>query len=245
MQLNLSERSLRVSPGDRWNALNDICNDGDAPDTFSIELEGLEPTWYELSTCSVSLFPGDSFRSRLSVHPPRDSSAAAKTYTFYVVVSTQSLASELSKRSVYLTLQPFYFFGAQLTGVNETRRFSTCLLRIRNDSNVPLAIQLSGQDPKRSSSFQFDQDETIIGSGETREVGITVRPKRRPLFGSPKAHQFLLKSIVRLPQTTPELTLGSLNVHAWIPVSIWWLLLLLLAIGTVTGGIASTLFWPQ
>lgn len=245
MFLNVDERSLRTSPGDQADALIEIRNDGDSPDIFSVRVEGLEPSWYELTTCSVSLFPGDTFHSTLSVRPPRDSSAAAKTYTSRVVVSPQSLVSNLSKQAVFLTVEAFCSLSVQLERNSETRRHSAYVLKVRNKSNIPVEVHLSGRDPKNGLLFQLKEELKKVAPGETREIDLIVRPRRRPLFGSPTERPFLLKSLVQLAQATPELTLGLLNVHPWIPVSIWWLLLMLLAVVAVVVGTGAVLFWPE
>lgn len=245
MLVNVVERSLRTNPGDQVDALIEVRNDGDAPDVFSFKMEGLEPSWYEFSTCCVSLFPGDLFRSTLSVSPPRDSSAAAKTYTCQLVVSPQSSVSDLTARAVYLTVEPFHSFAVQLDSVSETRRHSAYVLRVRNQSNIPLHIHLHCRDPQDSLLFQFSEEQTTAAPGETKEIDLLVRPRRRPVFGSPRECPFLLKGLVHSIQAPPELTPGSLNVHPWIPVSIWWLLLMLLALVTVAAGTGATLYWAD
>ena len=245
MFLNMDERSLRANPGDQVDALIEVRNDGDAPDVFSVRVEGLEPSWYELSTCSVSLFPGDSFHSTLSVRPPRDSSAAAKTYTFRVVVSPQSLVSDSSAEAVFLTVEAFHSLAVQLECSSETRRRSSYVLKVRNESNIPLDVHLSGRDPRNSLLFQFNEEQTKMAPGEASEIGLVVAPRKRPLFGAPTERSFLLKSLVQVAQAAPQLTLGSLKVHPWIPVSIWWLLLMLLAIVTVAAGAGAILFWAE
>ena len=245
MFLNMDERSLRANPGDQVDALIEIRNDGDAPDIFSVKVEGLEPSWYELSTCSVSLFPGDSFHSTLSVGPPRDSSAAARTYTCRVVVSPQSSVSDSSMQAVFLTVEAFHSLAVRLECSSETRRRSAYVLKVRNESNIPLDVHLTGSDLRNGLFFQFKEEKTRVAPGETKEIDLVVTPRKRPLFGSPTERPFILKSLVQVAQTTPQLTLGSLKVHPWIPVSIWWLLLMLLAVVTVAAGTGAALFWAE
>ena len=237
MEVNLSERSLRTNPGDTVETSVEIYNNGAGPDTYTVNLEGLAPSWYELSTVSASLFPGDSSSSALSILPPRNSSSMARTYSFQVVVSSQLAPAGVARQSGYLTLEPFHSFGAELTLVTERKNSSSYLLKLRNDSNIPLTAQLSGRDPRSSLVFRFDQAELTIGPGEIQEIGLTVAPRRRPLLGSPKERNFLVKATIPLPGAVPALMLGAANIYPWIPLWVFWLFLLVIAIVAVVAGV--------
>ena len=237
MEVNLSERSLRTDPGDPVKTSVEIYNDGPGPDTYTVTLEGLAPSWYELSTVCASLFPGDSASSALSILPPRDSCSMARTYSFRVVVSPQLSPARAARQSGYLTLEHFYSFDADFTLVTESKNSSSYLLKLRNESNVPLTAQLSGRDPRSSLVFHFDQAELTIGPGETQETGFMVAPRRRPLLGTPRERDFLVKATTPLPGTVPELMLGAANIYPWIPLWIFWLLLLFMAIVAIVTGV--------
>ena len=63
-----------------------VRNSSKTVDVLSIEVQGLDPSWFDLSVGSASLFPEDHFESTLSLTPPRQSDAMAQTYPFSIVV---------------------------------------------------------------------------------------------------------------------------------------------------------------
>jgi len=155
------------------------------------------------------------------------------------------MVSDSSAQAVFLTVEAFHSLAVQLECSSETRRRSAYVLKVRNESNIPLDIHLNGRDLNDSLVFQFNEEKTRVAPGETGEIDLVVAPRKRPLFGSPTERPFLLRSLVQLAQATPELTLGSLRVHPWIPVSIWWFLLALLAMVTVAVGTGAILFYAE
>ena len=215
----------------------EIYNNERSPDTYNIDLEGLERSWWEISTVSASLYPGDSCRSTVSINPPRDSSSVAGTYAFRVIVRSQSSVGTPKGRSGYLTLEPFHSFSAELRPVSSNRRVNSFALKIRNDGNISLPIKLSGRAPQDSLLFRFEPESPTIGPGESVEVGLTVAPKRRPLLGTPRARDFLVKTVAPLPGAVPDLTLDSATVHPHVPVWVFWLLLLVVATVAVAAGV--------
>ncbi|MDE2842628.1 MAG: hypothetical protein OXN21_04505 [Chloroflexota bacterium] len=148
-------------------------------------------------------------------------------------------------QAVFLTVEAFHSLAVRLECSSETRRRSAYVLKVRNESNIPLDVHLTGSDLRNGLFFQFKEEKTRVAPGETKEIDLVVTPRKRPLFGSPTERPFILKSLVQVAQTTPQLTLGSLKVHPWIPVSIWWLLLMLLAVVTVAAGTGAALFWAE
>jgi uncharacterized membrane protein len=62
--------------GDPVTIVADIRNASMGIDQYSVEVEGLDPSWYSLDSSSVSLFPGESGTVRITIRPPADAGAA-------------------------------------------------------------------------------------------------------------------------------------------------------------------------
>ncbi len=238
MEITLSSSSLRTRPGDRVETAVQIYNDHTAQDTYSINLEGLDQSWWDISIVSTSLYPGDSCVSTISMNPPRHSSSAAGTYDFSVIVSPQSSPIPAERLSGHLNLEPYHSLSVNVMPVDSNRRGSTYRLNLCNEGNTPLQILLSGRDPRDGLVFRFEQESPTVGPGKSLEVGLTVTPKRRSILGRPRVQEFLVKTISLLPGSVPDLALVSITVHPHIPVWIFWVALLVMGAVAVATGVA-------
>ena len=237
MEVTLTGNSLQTRPGDRVETSVEIYNDEAAPISYNISLEGLARSWYEISTVSASLYPGDSTWSTVSITPPRDSSSTAMTYAFRVIVSPLASPAAARRISGKLVLEPFHSSSAELAHVTSDRRNSAYVLKIQNDGNIALPVQLSGQDPVGLLNYHFDREAATIGPGESIEIGLTVTPKGRPLLGHPRACNFLVKAINSLAGAMPELLMDSVTIHPRVPIWIFLLFLIVMATAAITVGV--------
>lgn len=65
----LSQKELQIEPGQRGELLATIQNLSEIVDQYSVEVEGLLPSWYSVPVSGVSLFPQDQERGgSCSIH---------------------------------------------------------------------------------------------------------------------------------------------------------------------------------
>ena len=86
IRLAAEQTSLEVNAGEAGDTVITVQNLSAAVGVFTIDLEGLDPDWYSLSSNSVSLFPGDSTTATLVIMPPRLSTSLARDYPFSIKV---------------------------------------------------------------------------------------------------------------------------------------------------------------
>jgi PKD repeat protein len=88
VDVSIAPLAALVPPGDSttYNVL--IHHLGNTEDTYDLELVGLDPTWYSLSSTSVTLSPDQSESVTLTVSPPY--ATPFKTYGFTVVATSQT-----------------------------------------------------------------------------------------------------------------------------------------------------------
>ena len=109
---------LLVDPGEKIELTIAVRNASGQIDNFDIRVEGL--MWYELSVAASRLLPrmdptvqgarqgGDRFESILTISPPQDSTAPAKSYSFGIKVS-RSLGQTCTV-PVEVIVSPYYNF---------------------------------------------------------------------------------------------------------------------------------------
>ena len=94
--VTLQPSLLQVKPGEELGATIEVQNRGRLVDSYSIEVLGLNPDWYELADDTVSLFPGDSEIVSLVFNPSAGSNAVADSYDFTIKVSSNVSPSEIT-----------------------------------------------------------------------------------------------------------------------------------------------------
>ena len=233
-----NQESLQVNPGEQVETVITIQNLGVAVGVFSIEVEGLDPSWYWLSSSSISLFPGDSTTAGLTVSPPKFSGSLAQTYPFTVKVTSQRDESEQASVSLSLEVLPFYELLVDMTPQRVTGRRGIHTLTITNTGNTSLSFDIEGRDPESLCHFSFNPETPTVPPGEILSVEVTVDGKR-PLRGMPKVYQYNLTVAPREGALEPTVVLGELEVPprlpAWVPrlaifgvlavgvgIAVWW-----------------------
>ena len=96
IQATISPESVKVSPGDKAEFELSLQNLGNIVDVFTIDADGIDSSWIQIDTASVSLFPGDKVTNKIVVTVPKDSSALAGTYSCNVKVTSRKDASDFA-----------------------------------------------------------------------------------------------------------------------------------------------------
>jgi uncharacterized membrane protein len=89
IEVALSQERIVINPGEKAEVAVNIRNTSEIVEVFSIEVEGIESSWFSTSISSVSLFPGDKETISISFTPPLSSSSGAGSYTATVKVSSR------------------------------------------------------------------------------------------------------------------------------------------------------------
>ena len=233
MEVAIGQQFVRVLPGESVHTVVNVRNNSKIVDVLSIEVQGLDPSWCELSIGGASLFPGDNFDSTLSFMPPKESSAAAKAYPFDVVVkSRQNPAPAVSARGT-LNVGPFYSFSAELYQHSITTSLASYALAIHNNSNVPITFMLEIQELDEDLRLSLESESMTVAPGASGEVGLTVEPLRRPLSGDPRPRDFALSVSTDAGTGRPVIVTAQTEMHPWIPAPGWAISLVLVGIAAI------------
>jgi hypothetical protein len=237
----LSQGELRIEPGQTGELLVTMQNLSEIVDQYSIEIDGLDASWYCVPISEVSLFPQDQERARISLHPPSGSEAEAGKYDFMVRVVSRENPTE--RTSVPATLEVLPRLALEV-GLSPERATSTgdgvFQVRLVNPSNVDLTVDLSAADPEEGCTYRFEPGRVSLGAGESRGVTLTVSPKSRPPRGEARRYDFTVRAEPTAGGMRGQAVMGSLEHRSampkWaLPAAIVAALLLCCGVASVAG----------
>lgn len=192
IRVELTQESVQVVPGESAAIGITVQNDSNVVDVLSIEVEGLDPSWYQLSVAQSSLFPGDQASGTLTLTPPKSSDAVSKNYPFTVKASSQKDPTQSTVLTVDLQVQAFHSFEMDVHPQKASGSTGSYKLSIKNTGNADLNISLEGQDPEDLCDFTFNPQRPLVTPGEEIEVDVQVEPGKRPFKGRARAYRLTL-----------------------------------------------------
>ena len=175
--LSLSTAKLQVAPGESVQATVTIRNQSQVVDQFGIRIEGLQPTWWTLSTSSVSLFPGEQAEAKLTIHPPREAEARAGSYSFQVRAVSQANPEQTTEEEAYLILRGFLVWDVEMSPTKVGGANGTYRLTATNSSNTDITLVFEGKDPEEALDYTFRHEKVTVPAGESALATLQVRPK--------------------------------------------------------------------
>jgi len=176
--LSLSATKLEVAPGESVEATVTIRNQSQIVDQFSIRIQGLDPTWWTLSTSSVSLFPGDQGEAKLTIHPPKEAESKAGSYSFQVRAVSQANPEEMTEEEAYLVLRGFLVWDVEMSPTKVVGRSGTYRLTASNSGNTDITLILEGKDPEEALDYTFSHNKVTVPAGESALITLKVSPKK-------------------------------------------------------------------
>lgn len=193
--VSFSQYVLSLEAGAACKSTIAIHNRSSIVDQFTIQIEGLDEAWFELSASSVKLFPGDQESVTLTLHPPRDAASKAGKYPFSVKVSSVDDPSEVATELGALEIRPYHEVMAELSPARrEARREAQFDLTVRNRSNTNEVVRLAAADAEAACEFRLERDELRIPAGESERVSLRVWAKRRRLLGAKRQCSFTVSA---------------------------------------------------
>jgi len=176
--LSLSATKLEVAPGESVEATVAIRNQSQVVDEFDIRIQGLDPTWWTLSTTSVSLFPGDYGEAKLTIQPPKEAEAKAGSYSFQVRAVSQASPGEMTEEEAYLVLRGFLVWDVEMSPTKVVGESGTYRLTANNSGNTDITLIFEGKDPEESLNYAFSHVKVTVPAGESALITLKVRPKK-------------------------------------------------------------------
>ncbi|MGB4862355.1 MAG: FHA domain-containing protein [Tepidiformaceae bacterium] len=227
----LTSPSQPVAAGSPTTATVNIQNRGTVVDELSIAIVDLPEGWAKVSRPTLSLVPGARDEITVVIQPPKDSTAAAGEYPFFVAVTSKVNGREVRSLGK-LTVRAFEGFRIALEPQRAKRDFKVAAT---NSGNVTIQVALSATDEAREFGYAFDHDQVELAPGEQKLIGLAVKPKSSKLFGPASSRPFRVEAR-QGASGTPVTADGQLLIKPPLQPYKWPVIALLALL--VLGGIA-------
>jgi len=233
--LTVAPDRLALAPGGKADFTLIVTNQGQVVDTFDLVVEGVDPSWYTLTTASVSLFPGATDTLGLTVHLPetpagpppaasagaassagpaapngavaaagehrmhlrvvsRDDASAATADVVVEVLAVGTLRTELLPQRVVLG------------GLGAPGAWGRYRLRLINEGNADRLVDVAVADDEAALEARLEADRLAVPAGETREVAIALRTRRRPWIAPQRTVPFTVTATAALDELAERST---------------------------------------
>jgi len=178
--------------------------------------------------------PGTSSVLLFHIHPPQDSSARAKSYSYKLVVESQVIPGDTVTVSGQVIVKPFEGFTVDMQPSRVTHAGSS-RVSIHNEGNTEGIYSLTGRDPANEVLFTGEQARIRVPPGETAVRTISVKSRKRSLIGSERTLPFELQ--ISNVKGVKKGLLGQLVVRPRLPFWIVPLAGFLMLVCAVAGGL--------
>lgn len=191
--VRLTHEILSAEAGAKTACGIEITHRGESPGQYEVSLDGLDVMWVAIPEPQVTLDPHDSRTELVFLSPPRESESVAGSYPF--VARVRNLESgEVRTAQGVLEIKPFHHLSVDIhpkravlgpfNPVAETR------VTVMNLGNTEHQVQLFATDPDDECAYEFEQERTSVGPGQTKEVTLRVASGKRSIVSPTKLYGF-------------------------------------------------------
>ncbi|MCX6006934.1 MAG: hypothetical protein NTZ34_06695 [Chloroflexi bacterium] len=225
----LGTTRLEVAAGSSAEISLTVRNLSQIVDHYIISIEGLDPTWWNISVPTFSLFPNDQGEAKISVHPPKEAEARAGGYSFRIKATSKADPQDFTTVEALLILKGFILWDIEMTPSKVTGKSGTYNIKINNLGNTDAVIVLEAKDPEEALAFQFSQSTVTVPGGGSARAKLDVKPKGKGEWK--KLYNFQVTSTpsdTKQPQRESKVLNGQLEYpKKGFP---WWILIVLLVL---------------
>ena len=193
--VQLATDVVLVDPGATIPVAVTVVSRSTDQDRFELDIEGIDPEWKAIPVPIFTVEPNETHEERFFLKPPRSSESASGDYP--LVVRVRSLNSgEAKVVQAILRVKPFHHISIEILPkkgfVSPFRKQNTFTARVINLGNTEHSLQFIANDPEDACTFDFENEQTAVGPGQTREVEFEANPVRQSVFMSSRLIGFTL-----------------------------------------------------
>lgn len=235
MRVQVEPSELLLVPGQTTTLQVIVYNPSQVIEGYRAELVGLDsPVPMRAEPELLSLFPDSEGEIELTFEPPADFPAGEYEAALEVRATTvgdQVVTIPVRTQVDAVATATLAIEPQSVTGGRSGRLG----LVAENHGNVPVTLDLRGEDPEAAVDFDFAHPELEVLPGRRRTSHVRVRA-RRPFLGTPIARILNVRAAVRADVATAERihpleTVGSFVQKPLVPRALLTLLAILLALG--------------
>ena len=199
----------------------EVQNMGDIVDKFSVQIEGLEESWYTRSASSLALMPRATGQVQVSFHPPKIKGVQSGTYPFAVAVRSQSRSEECTIVISQLKVLPSVDFTMKVAPIRLSCRRKGCFrVNLVNRGVSSAEIFIEATDSEEGLRLRLKNKKPIVDAWQTTEVQMVAKPKRNSIVGEMKRYDITVTA--KSTEGDPQLVHCELHhrpfINSWRPI---------------------------
>ena len=203
-------------PGEQLNIPVVLINQGLSPDTFSLAVQGLADGMVAIAVPTLRLESGEVQKVMLIIQPPRNPDSRAGRQTFQILVTSLEAPDQGARIDCTLTMAAFTELSCSLVAAQPDKKLPA-RVRVQNLSNVSVTYQVSWTSSGKLLVFDPAAPQPVnLPSGETSELGYTLKPANRLWFGAVKSYTYSVT--VQVSGQEPQILEGKLEQKPLLPV---------------------------
>jgi hypothetical protein len=212
-RLILDTPQQSVAPGARLQLVLLVENVLTSEQTLTVEIGGLDEDWVTLNRREMLLAGFERTEATISVRPPRSSQTRPGRYALTVRVA--SAADPALALSGVREIDVVGYAGLGMD-VRPGRQDGAYRIAVQNQGNMPAEVRLEGFDREHALAFQFSPARLALDPGETAQVSLQVRPRRRGRAGRPVRFAVLARSLDAASYLAP-VEADYVQPTSWLP----------------------------
>lgn len=182
-----------VEPGATVPVTFEIANRSDEQDRYEVSVEGVDPEWVAVPVPMFTVEARDIHQEKVFFKPPRLSESRADDYPYVITVRSLVTGEARTVQGV-VGVRPYHHLSMEISpkkgSVSALRKHNSFEVTLMNLGNTEHRVQLFGSDPEDVLAYDFEEEQTDLGPGQTKVVAVTANPARSRPFSSARLHGF-------------------------------------------------------
>ncbi len=194
VQVSLSQERVALSPGDTAEFALAITNTSDVSEEYSIEVEGISPSWVRISTPNVSLIPKARESVSVNVSPPVTATSETGSYNVSIKVVSKRDPATAATANFVLDLSMAADWEMTLSPKYAKSHKVPFHVVVTNNGRKATTYKLAARDAEGVFDYHLSSESVEVGPGSTSMVTLGVNPKSRPPKDKPKRVTFTISA---------------------------------------------------
>lgn len=182
-RVDLEAPPIPVTPGAHVQAALVLHHNGETPERYTVEVEGVPREWVRIDRPELEAHPEEAATVTLNFKPLRRSDSRPGEYPITVTVRPKNAPEASMSVAFKLTVRPYSGFGMALAR-SEVELPAPFDLYVQNQGSAPLPITLFGKAANGALEFDIKPAALTLAPGERQRVRGYMRAKTRGLLGS-------------------------------------------------------------
>ena len=196
-----------LAAGDSAEAVLTLRNLGSSVDQLTLNVEGLDPSWYTLPVSSVALFPNDQDNLRIILHPPKTDEARAGSHPFRFKVTSQENPDETASVDLAIQIRALPEVELQLSPQRMAGRKGIYKIVAKNPGDSGTSLHLKVSDAQGILRYYLRPESLNVPGGGQSESELEVRLGWMAFFGGEKEFDFEVQA--ELPEAEEAKTISG------------------------------------